>query len=119
MNLKTLFSFLILSLFINCVGDPETVTISTPTIQCGMCQKAIERGLGRLKYLFFFKGVASSKVDLATKTASVAYYTERTDISTIEKTISSLGYQANEITADPNAYESLPACCKIGGMDKM
>ncbi|GIS54911.1 hypothetical protein Ct9H90mP29_19530 [bacterium] len=44
-----------------------------------MCQKAIEMGLGRLK------GVASSKVDLATKTASVAYYTERTDISTIEK----------------------------------
>ena len=64
----------------------------------------------------------SSKIgncDLATKTASVAYYTERTDISTIEKTISSLGYQANEITADPNAYESLPGCCKIGGMDKM
>ena len=51
MNLKTLFSFLTISLFINCVGDPETVTISTPTIQCGMCQKAIEMGLGRLKEL--------------------------------------------------------------------
>ena len=113
MKLKTFFTFFTLSILVNCVGDPETVTINTPTIQCGMCQKAIEMGLGRVQ------GVARSKVDLATKTALVSYYAEKTNISAIEKTISELGYQANEIAADPNAYESLPACCKIGGMDKM
>ena len=37
----------------------------------------------------------------------------------IEKAISNLGYQANETLANSEAYESLPVCCKIGGMEKM
>ena len=44
---------------------------------------------------------------------------EEKNVPAIEKKISELGYQANELTADPESYESLPACCKIGGMDKM
>ena len=36
-----------------------------------------------------------------------------------EKVVSELGYQANNLKANPNSYADLPACCKIGGMDKM
>ena len=113
MKIKIFLSIMSLALIVNCDGDPETVTINTPTIQCGMCQKAIEMGLGKLQ------GVARSKVDLASKTALVAYHAEKTNVPAIEKRISELGYQANEVAADSESYEALPACCKLGGMDKM
>ena len=103
----TILSFLIIA----CNGEHSTVTVNTPTIQCGMCQKTIEVGLKKIS------GVNNSTVDLATKKTKVIYDSEKTDIKSIEKAISDLGYQANEQLADPTSYELLPACCKIGGMD--
>ena len=47
--------------FFGCSGEVIKVTVETPTIQCGMCQKMIEKGLAKLQ------GVSNSKVDLATK----------------------------------------------------
>jgi len=108
-------SFLIPVLFLihltGCNEEQTKVTISTPTIQCGMCQKTIEMGLAKVK------GVSNSTVDLKTKTATVSYSGENVDLAKIEKAISALGYQANEILADPVSYEALAACCKIGGMN--
>ena len=41
------------------------------------------------------------------------------DVKSIEKVVSDLGYQANDLKANQISYANLPACCKIGGMDKM
>ena len=98
-------------LMVACNGEHATISVNTPTIQCGMCQKTIEVGLKKIA------GINNSTVDLATKKTKVIYDSEKTDIKSIEKAISNLGYQANEQLADPTSYESLPACCKIGGMD--
>lgn len=104
---------LFLSIFLGCNGETLEVVINTPSIQCGMCQKNIEMGLSSVN------GISASKVDLATKVTTVKYFKDRIDIPKIEKEISNLGYQANNILADDIKYESLPACCKIGGMDKI
>ena len=104
----------ILGIFIfGCNGELSDVSINTPTIQCGMCQKNIELGLTKLK------GISSSEVDLATKVTKVKYYKDLVNLSQIENAISNIGYQANAISANSEKYELLPACCKIGGMDKM
>ena len=112
MRKRMVMTFL-LSVFIGCGGEDTDVTVMTPTIQCGMCQKTIEMGLSKLE------GVGHSTVDLASKTTKVSFDSKKTDLLKIENAISSLGYQANAVSANPDAYESLPACCKIGGMDKM
>tara|TARA_B100001173_G_scaffold304648_1_gene308946 strand:- start:562 stop:912 length:351 start_codon:yes stop_codon:yes gene_type:complete len=112
MKFNILTLAIILSMFIGCGGEVIKVTVETPTIQCGMCQKMIEKGLAKLQ------GVSNSKVDLATKTTIVSYEADKTDLTSIQKTISKLGYEANGMAANKEAYESLPACCKIGGMDK-
>ena len=103
----------LLSVFIGCGGEDMNVTVMTPTIQCGMCQKNIEVGLSKVD------GIGRSTVDLASKTTKVSFDSKKTDLLKIEKAIADLGYQANTVSANPEAYESLPACCKIGGMDKM
>ena len=106
------FSFLGLFIF-GCNGELSDVSINTPTIQCGMCQKNIELGLKKIK------GISSSEVDLGNKITKVKYYKDVVDLSKIENAISNIGYQANNILANSEKYELLPACCKIGGMDKM
>lgn len=97
----------------SCNEELSYASINTPTIQCGMCQKNIELGLSKIK------GVKSSKVDLGTKVTKVGFYKDKINLSQIENAISNIGYQANDILADNEKYKLLPACCKIGGMDKM
>ncbi len=112
MNLNIVKLTLIL-FFIGCNTNKEDLSINTPSIQCGMCQKTIVMGLSKLT------GVSSPKVDLKTKTTSMSYDPDKINIDSIEKKISDLGYQANQVKANETAYADLPACCKLGGMDKM
>ena len=104
---------ILMATLIGCGGESVDVTLMTPTIQCGMCQKNIEVGLSKVN------GVVKSDVDLSTKTTKVSFDANKTDLLKIEKAISDLGYQANKILADSKAYDRLPDCCKIGGMEKM
>jgi len=108
-----IFVVALITLLIGCNSQMEELTINTPTIQCGMCQKTIEMGLGK------HAGVSKSKVDLKTKKTTLTYNPEKTNLNSIEKVISDLGYQANDLEANDKAYAELPGCCKIGGMDKM
>ena len=102
-----------MAFIIGCNSSYEEMTLNTPTIQCGMCQKAIEVGLSKVD------GVSNPKVDLKTKTTMLSYDPEKTNLKSIEKVVSDLGYQANDLKANQISYANLPACCKIGGMDKM
>ena len=100
-------------LIIGCNNASEEMVINTPTIQCGMCQKIIEVGLGKVD------GISNPRVDLKTKKTILFHDPEKTNKKSIEKIVSELGYQANDLKANPDSYADLPACCKIGGMDKM
>ena len=100
-------------LMIGCNNASEEMVINTPTIQCGMCQKIIEVGLAMVD------GVSNPRVDLKTKKTILLHDPEKTNKKSIEKIVSELGYQANDLKANPDSYADLPACCKIGGMDKM
>ena len=64
----------LLTFFIGCGGEDMNVTVMTPTIQCGMCQKNIEVGLSKLD------GVGRSTVDLASKTTKVSFDSKKTDL---------------------------------------
>ena len=100
-------------LIIGCNNASEEMVINTPTIQCGMCQKIIEVGLAKVD------GVSNPRVDLKTKKTILFHNPEKTNKKSIEKIVSELGYQANNLKANPDSYADLPNCCKIGGMDKM
>ena len=114
MKIKEFVFTLFFSTFmIGCNNTSEEVVINTPTIQCGMCQKIIEVGLAKID------GVSNPRVDLKTKKTILFHDPEKTNLKSIEKVVSELGYQANKLKANPDSYADLPACCKIGGMDKI
>jgi mercuric ion binding protein len=97
-------------------GQFETVTISLPTIQCEQCKDRIE------KYMSREDGVKEIKVDYKKKTCKVTYLWDRTTIENIKTAIANIGYDADDVTADEEAYRKLPTCCKKpqdgGGPDK-
>ena len=87
-------------------GAFETATISVPTVQCEQCKDRIE------KYLTREEGVQKVKVDFKKKTCKVTYLWDRTTIENIKTAIANTGYDADDVTADPEAYKKLPTCCK-------
>jgi periplasmic mercuric ion binding protein len=87
-------------------GSAETVTISVPTVQCEQCKDRIE------KYLTREDGVLTVKVDYKKKTCKVTYLWDRNNTENIKTAIANIGYDAGDVTADPEAYKKLPTCCK-------
>ena len=106
-------SILFSVLMISCNGASEEIIINTPTIPCWMCLKIIEVGLAKVD------GISNPRVDLKTKKTVLLYNPEKTNVKLIEKAVSDLGYQANDLKANSTSYAELPDCCKIGGMDKL
>jgi copper chaperone CopZ len=83
-----------------------TVTIQTPSVQCEMCKKKIENFMAREE------GVAKTVVDYKRKTTKVSYWTDRTNIENVKTAIANVGYDADDVTANPESYKALPDCCK-------
>lgn len=93
-----------------------TVVIKTPTVQCDMCKTRIEN------YMSHEEGIVKTNVDYKKHTTTVTYFTDRTNVENIKALIANCGYDADDVTAEPDAYKRLPTCCKKpedgGGMSK-
>ncbi len=115
LNMKTLARIIMVLLFVPLWGgvvaaqdaEPKEkkIEIQTSAI-CGMCEERIETNMA------FEKGVKSVELDDETKIVTIVYKTAKTDPDKLRKAISKLGYDADDVAADPDAYEKLPACCK-------
>ena len=87
-------------------GGQEIATIKTPTVQCEECKDRIE------KYLMREDGVQKVVVDYRKKTTKVTYLTDRTNFESVKTAIANAGYDADDVTANPDSYQKLPKCCK-------
>lgn len=87
----------------------ETVSIQT-SAECGQCKERLENSLN------YTKGVKYSELDLETMKLTVKFSPSVISKEAIKELISSLGYDADDIKANPEEQAKLPACCKPGGM---
>jgi len=87
-------------------GGVEIATIKTPTVQCEECKKRIENYVSREE------GVQKVVVDYKRKTTKVTYVSDRTNIENVKTAIANIGYDADDVGAEPSAYKKLPTCCK-------
>jgi len=99
-----LFGFVTISLAQQKVS--KVVVIKTPTVQCESCKKRIEN------YMSHEEGIQKVNVDFKKKTTTVTYLTDRTNPENIKALIANVGYDADDVTAEPDAYKRLPTCCK-------
>jgi len=74
--------------------------------QCSMCKETIEKAMA------FEKGVVKYELIVETKILKVTYKPAKTNPETIRRAVSAVGYDADEVVADPKAYQNLSDCCK-------
>ena len=86
----------------------DKVVIKTPTVLCEDCQQRLEN------YLRREPGVSSVKVDYKKKTTTITYLTDRNNIEQLKTAIANAGFDADDITAEEDAYKKLPKCCRTG-----
>lgn len=106
---KTLIflSFIIISLAgFSQVKPIQKAVIQTPGVQDEACKTRIENHLAH-EY-----GVIAVKADFRKHVVGVQWYTDRTNIENIKTAIANLGYDADDVTADPDAYKRLPKTCQ-------
>lgn len=109
---KSIVVFLI-AIFLISVGSADAaenvkkIKIKTPTVQCGMCKKTIEKALNKLE------GVKSADLNYKKKFAIVKFNPELVTPDEIRKTISEEGYDADKVKRDKKAYKNLHNCCKL------
>lgn len=87
----------------------QSATIQTPTVHCEECKKRIEEDLKRVD------GIQKIVVDYKRKTTKVTFIADRTNIEYIKTAIANVGYDADDVKANPEAYNRLPKVCRKPG----
>jgi periplasmic mercuric ion binding protein len=83
-----------------------TATIKTPNALCEVCKTRIEG------YLKRYDGILETTVNYRKGETKVKYVTDRTDIEQIKTAIANCGYDADDVTANEDAYNRFPKTCK-------
>jgi len=77
---------------------------------CDMCKETVEKNMA------FEKGVKKSTLDVESKVLTVIYNPQKTTPEKLRAAVAKIGYDADEVPADPKAYKKLDACCKKGAV---
>jgi hypothetical protein len=85
----------------------QKAVIKTPLAQCEDAKTIIENIAP--KYL---DGLVKINVNFHSRQTQVSWYPDRTNIEEIKTAIANAGFDADDVTANPDAYKKLPACCK-------
>ena len=109
MKTVTLSLFLLVAFCASSYAQQKAIqkaVIQTPGVQCEACKTRIENYVGH-EY-----GVSSVKADYKRHTVTVTWYTDRTNIENIKTALANLGYDADDVTKDEDAYKKLPITCQ-------
>ncbi|MDP4286265.1 MAG: heavy-metal-associated domain-containing protein [Bacteroidota bacterium] len=84
----------------------DKAVIHTPGVMADACKTGIEN------FLVHEYGVSSVKADYRKHTVTVSWYTNRTNIENIKTALANMGYDADDVSAEPDAYKKLLPACK-------
>lgn len=118
LNYSLLLFLCLFSILLSAQTSPKekrvkTVLVKT-TIYCDHCKECESCGGRILKQLYNESGIKNTEVDPKAQTIKVVYDSQKTDIDKIRQTISKMGFDADDVKADPAAVAKLDDCCKKG-----
>jgi copper chaperone CopZ len=85
----------------------QKATISTPQAQCEEAKTIIEKIAPQ-----YLDGLISINVNFKSKKTQVSWHPDRTNMEEIKTAIANAGFDADDVTANPDTYKKLPPCCK-------
>lgn len=115
-NIKTLVMLFIALLTITTAFAQKKQRTAKAVIKthfnCDHCKKCETCGKKFEAELYNTKGIKDFLIDEKAMTITVVYNPQKVTVPQIRYAISALGYDADEIKADPKAYAKLDECCK-------
>lgn len=91
--------------------SPKThIAVIETSAECGECKERIEAKLN------YTKGISFADLNYETKQLTVKFKIDKISLEEIKKIVSELGYDADEVKANPIEQKKLPACCQPHGM---
>ena len=116
MKILKLISLLSIFFMVSTIQAQQQKTVQKAiiktTINCDHCKQCPSCGGRFEKTLLQQNGIQMITLDEKKMTIEVIYNSKKTDLPTIKAAISKLGYDADEVKADPEGYEKLDGCCK-------
>jgi mercuric ion binding protein len=107
---QLIFLVLTLGLGLSSVAQQPKIQraeIKIPQAKCEECKQIIESTAPR-----YVDGLVKINVIFKRGVAQVQFYPDRTNLEEIKTAIANAGFDADDITANPDMYKKLPACCK-------
>ena len=84
----------------------QTAVVKTPEIRCEACKTRVET------YLKRHDGLLEIMVNHRKGETRLKFLSDRTDIEQLKTAIANCGFDADDVTASPEAYQRLPISCK-------
>lgn len=82
-------------------------------LHCDHCKQCETCGLKFKTEMMKITGLKMYELDEKAMTFTVYYNEKKTDLAAIKQAISKMGYDADEVKADPAGVQKLDGCCKI------
>ena len=94
-------------------GNKKIITIQTK-IYCDHCKQCESCG-GRFdRDIPFIKGIKDYNFDEKAMTITISYNTKQTTPKKLREAISNIGFDADDVKANPKAVAKLDDCCRKG-----
>ena len=87
-------------------------TIKVPQLKCWECQQRLDKYLTLEKGPNTDAGILQWKTDLRNGVLKVQFISDRITLDYIRTSVANAGFDADSITAEPDAYKKLPPPCK-------
>lgn len=101
-----LVSLIVLSQTATAQKAINKIVIKTPMAVCDACKDKIET------YIMREEGISSVNVDIHKHTTTVVYITDRITDEDIKALLATLGFDADDVTAEETSIKRLPKCCQ-------
>ena len=83
---KLLFAALLTAPLAAFAASPQTVVLDVQNMTCALCPITVKSALGKVP------GVADTKIDLATKTATVTFDPDKANVAALVKATTNAGF---------------------------
>lgn len=104
-----LIAFLATTVEVTASSKAKVVTIKTSAV-CGSCKARIEKTLKATE------GVEEAILNLNSKQVKIKYDPAKTSPDKLREAVAAIGYNADEVKANAEAYYKLPGCCQKPGV---
>lgn len=115
--LKSVFLFATVLILSNTAVAQQKINtgkaVIKTTLNCDHCAVCETCGLKFKTEMLKIKGIKMFELNDKAMTFTIYYNPKKTNLQDIKIGISKLGYDADEVKADPEAYEKLDGCCKV------